>query len=51
MNNLLTVTCKALIFDMDGTMIDNMMVHHRAWQRKLKTSRRLEASRTNNHDA
>ena len=26
---------KAVIFDMDGTMIDNMMVHHRAWQRKL----------------
>ena len=26
---------KALIFDMDGTMIDNMMVHHKAWQRKL----------------
>ena len=26
---------RALIFDMDGTMIDNMMVHHRAWQRKL----------------
>lgn len=23
------------IFDMDGTMVDNMMVHHRAWQRKL----------------
>lgn len=23
------------IFDMDGTMIDNMMVHHRAWQAKL----------------
>ena len=23
------------IFDLDGTMIDNMMVHHRAWQRKL----------------
>ena len=21
---------------MDGTMVDNMMVHHRAWQRKLK---------------
>lgn len=21
---------------MDGTMIDNMMVHHRAWQKKLK---------------
>jgi HAD superfamily hydrolase (TIGR01509 family) len=27
---------KSIIFDMDGTMIDNMMVHHRAWQRKLK---------------
>ena len=27
---------KAVIFDMDGTMIDNMMVHHRAWQQKLK---------------
>jgi beta-phosphoglucomutase family hydrolase len=26
---------QALIFDMDGTMVDNMMVHHRAWQRKL----------------
>lgn len=26
---------KAIIFDMDGTMIDNMMVHHRAWQQKL----------------
>ncbi|MCB0663116.1 MAG: HAD family phosphatase [Saprospiraceae bacterium] len=26
---------KGLIFDMDGTMIDNMMVHHRAWQKKL----------------
>ncbi len=24
-----------IIFDMDGTMVDNMMVHHRAWQRKL----------------
>ena len=27
---------KGLIFDMDGTMVDNMMVHHRAWQVKLK---------------
>ena len=27
---------KAILFDMDGTMIDNMMIHHRAWQRKLK---------------
>lgn len=26
---------RALIFDMDGTMVDNMMVHHRAWQQKL----------------
>lgn len=26
---------KGYIFDMDGTMVDNMMVHHRAWQRKL----------------
>ena len=26
---------QAFIFDMDGTMVDNMMVHHRAWQIKL----------------
>lgn len=26
---------QGIIFDMDGTMIDNMMVHHRAWQKKL----------------
>lgn len=26
---------RTFIFDMDGTMVDNMMVHHRAWQRKL----------------
>ena len=25
-----------IIFDLDGTLIDNMMVHHRAWQRKLR---------------
>ena len=24
-----------LLFDMDGTLIDNMMVHHRAWQHLL----------------
>jgi beta-phosphoglucomutase len=30
-----TQPTKALIFDMDGTMIDNMMVHHRAWQQQL----------------
>jgi beta-phosphoglucomutase len=29
------LTRKAIIFDMDGTMIDNMMVHHRAWQQQL----------------
>lgn len=27
---------KAIIFDLDGTLIDNMMVHHRAWQKKLR---------------
>ncbi|MCK6691948.1 MAG: HAD family phosphatase [Thermoanaerobaculia bacterium] len=26
---------QGFIFDMDGTMVDNMMVHHRAWQLKL----------------
>jgi beta-phosphoglucomutase len=26
----------AFIFDMDGTMVDNMMTHHRAWQIKLR---------------
>ncbi|MCB0488461.1 MAG: HAD family phosphatase [Cyclobacteriaceae bacterium] len=28
---------KGVIFDLDGTMVDNMMVHHQAWQRLLKT--------------
>jgi len=27
---------RGAIFDMDGTMVDNMMVHHRAWQRVLE---------------
>ena len=27
---------EAVIFDMDGTMVDNMMIHHKAWQKKLK---------------
>jgi len=27
---------QALLFDLDGTLVDNMMVHHRAWQKKLK---------------
>lgn len=26
---------QALIFDMDGTMVDNMMTHHRGWQKTL----------------
>lgn len=30
------ITTRGLIFDLDGTLIDNMMVHHRAWQQKLK---------------
>lgn len=33
--NLDKTSVKALIFDMDGTIIDNMMVHHRAWQQLL----------------
>lgn len=28
---------KGIIFDMDGTMIDNMMIHHRAWQKQLRS--------------
>ena len=24
------------MFDLDGTLVDNMMVHHRAWQQKLR---------------
>lgn len=27
---------QALIFDMDGTMVDNMMIHHLGWQKTLK---------------
>ena len=27
---------QGFIFDMDGTMVDNMMTHHRAWQMKLQ---------------
>ncbi len=26
---------KGFIFDMDGTLVDNMMIHHKAWQIKL----------------
>lgn len=32
-----SIKARALIFDMDGTMIDNMMIHHKAWQRKLSS--------------
>ena len=31
-----TICFKAILFDVDGTLVDNMMVHHRAWQRKLR---------------
>lgn len=31
MNN----TDRGFIFDLDGTLIDNMMIHHRAWQQQL----------------
>lgn len=27
---------KGIIFDMDGTIIDNMMIHHRVWQKHLQ---------------
>ena len=27
---------KAIIFDLDGTLVDNMMVHHVAWQATLR---------------
>ena len=36
MTPLILENYKAIIFDMDGTMVDNMMVHHRAWQQTLK---------------
>lgn len=32
----MNIPTQALLFDLDGTLVDNMMVHHRAWQRKLK---------------
>ncbi|OAV45964.1 HAD family phosphatase [Lewinella sp. 4G2] len=32
----MNLTFQALLFDIDGTLVNNMMVHHRAWQRKLK---------------
>ena len=35
-NAALRLPTQALLFDLDGTLVDNMMVHHRAWQRKLR---------------
>ena len=32
----MTLPCKGLLFDVDGTLVDNMMVHHRAWQQYLR---------------
>ena len=29
------ISFKGILFDLDGTLVDNMTVHHRAWQRKL----------------
>jgi len=36
MIDISNLSYNTVIFDMDGTMIDNMMVHHRAWQKKLQ---------------
>jgi beta-phosphoglucomutase len=30
------INLNGFIFDMDGTLVDNMMIHHKAWQIKLK---------------
>jgi beta-phosphoglucomutase len=32
---LMMMITQAIIFDMDGTMVDNMMLHHRCWQKTL----------------
>ncbi|MCP9234775.1 HAD family phosphatase [Lewinella sp. JB7] len=29
------ISFQGILFDLDGTLVNNMMVHHRAWQRKL----------------
>jgi beta-phosphoglucomutase len=29
------MTTQAIIFDMDGTMVDNMILHHQCWQKAL----------------
>ena len=30
------ISFKGILFDLDGTLVDNMMVHHRAWQQALR---------------
>ena len=30
------ISFKGILFDLDGTLVDNMTVHHRAWQNKLR---------------
>lgn len=30
------ISFRGILFDLDGTLVDNMVVHHRAWQRKLR---------------
>ncbi|TXF89384.1 HAD family phosphatase [Neolewinella aurantiaca] len=32
----MNIPTQAILFDLDGTLVDNMMVHHRAWQKSLK---------------
>ncbi|MFN4895650.1 MAG: HAD family hydrolase [Pseudomonadota bacterium] len=32
-----TASCSTLLFDMDGTMIDNMTIHHETWRELLHT--------------
>ncbi len=35
MNTVTKMKTKGVIFDLDGTMVDNMMIHHAAWKKKL----------------
>ena len=32
----MNITFRGILFDVDGTLVNNMMVHHRAWQQKLR---------------
>ena len=38
-----------MIFDLDGTMVDNMMIHHKAWQSKLRNGLTQFLKRLNDH--